>query len=298
MDQLTLPQLLEKYLQYCQVIRNYSPVTLRDYRMCFKMFFRETDALMPINLSKDLLEKWFFNGRIKRNWSPTTFRHYLKRINTFLTWLLKEGHISVNYATQIEKPRMEHKLPKTVSKDQAQLILDASFHMSYAYKFERYRNRVIIGLMLLAGLRKREVIELKLNDVSMDAKTIFIQQSKGNKDRLISINSKLHSIILEYLKDRTRLKRSSIHLLTTLQSDSQITDQCIKHLINRIRTKTKVDFSAHTLRHGFARLMLEGGCDIYTLSKLMGHAKITTTTIYLSCSNQQMSKSVELHSLN
>lgn len=69
-------------------------------------------------------------------------------------------------------------------------------------------------------------------------------------------------------------------------------------LITRLKAKAKLDFSAHTLRHSFATLMLEGGCDIYTLSKIMGHSKITTTTIYLQCSQAQMSKSIEMHSLN
>ncbi|MBI5754552.1 site-specific integrase [Candidatus Peregrinibacteria bacterium] len=75
-------------------------------------------------------------------------------------------------------------------------------------------------------------------------------------------------------------------------------DKGIQRLVERLRKRSGINFSAHTLRHAFARLMLEGGCDIYTLSKIMGHSKITTTTIYLACSNQQMSKSIEMHSLN
>lgn len=83
-----------------------------------------------------------------------------------------------------------------------------------------------------------------------------------------------------------------------VRKSAPIGEHCIKLLVGRIRQKTNINFSAHTLRHGFARLMLEGGCDIYTLSKIMGHSKITTTTIYLSCSTQQMSKAIELHALN
>lgn len=293
-----LSDLLEKYLQYCVVIRNYSPITINGYKSTFKLFFRETGITFPHQLNKEVLEKWFFEGRLNRKWGPVTFRHHLKHINSFTTWLLKQGHIGLNHALDIEKPKLELKLPRTVSKDQAQLILDASFHMKYSYRFEKYRNRAIVGIMLLAGLRKKEVMNLKLNDVSFDTKTIFINQGKGHKDRLIPMNFKLCGILQEYLKDRARLEKKALYFFTLTQSDDPIGNHCLKLLISKLRKKTKVDFSAHSLRHGFARLMLEGGCDIYTLSKIMGHNKITTTTIYLSCSNLQMSKSIEMHALN
>jgi site-specific recombinase XerD len=297
-EKQTLPQLFEKYLQYCIVIRNYSPITIQGYKSTLNLFFHETQCLLPEQVTKNIVENWFFNGRLNRKWGAVTFSHYHKHLNKFFDWLLKQNIIAINPALQIEKPRLEQKLPRTVSKAQGQLILDTSYHMKYSYTFERYRNHAIIGLMLLAGLRKGEILKLRLQDVSIDTKTIFINQGKGHKDRMIPINLTLQRLLVEYLKDRTRLKRKSIFFFTTLQKDAPISNQCIKLLIHKLRKKTKIDFSSHTLRHGFARLMLEGGCDIYTLSKLMGHNKITTTTIYLSCSSQQMSKSIEMHALN
>lgn len=298
MNNTLLPDLLNKYLQYCQVIRNYSPITISSYRQSFDLFFRETKINYVQDLNKAVLEKWFFEGRLKRQWKSVTFRHHHKRLNTFFKWLIKEKYLSENYVAEIEKPKVEHTLPRTLTKDEAQLVLDASFHLNYCYKFEKFRNRAIIGFMVLAGLRRKEVINLKLNEVSLENRTIFINQGKGSKDRIVPINSKLHSILTEYLKDRTRLNKSTIYFLTSIQKDLPIGIRCINNLVFKLRQQTKVNFSAHTLRHGFARLMIEGGCDIYTLSKIMGHSKITTTTIYLACSSQQMSKSIEMHSLN
>ncbi len=298
MENPSLAELLEKYLQYCQVIKNYMPITLKGYQHTYRLFSKETKIIYPHQLNKDTIEGWFFNGRLVRKWGPVTFRHHHKRLNKFLDWLVKEGRIGFNPAAQIEKPRLEHKLPRTVSKDQAQLILDASFHMKYNYTFEKYRNRAIIAIMLLAGLRRREVMNLKLNDVSFETKTIFINLGKGHKDRIIPMNFKLFGILQEYRKDRARLKKTTMYFFIRMQKDEPIGENALKILTSRLRKKTKVSFSAHTLRHGFARLMLEGGCDIYTLSKIMGHSKITTTTIYLSCSNLQISKSIEMHALN
>jgi site-specific recombinase XerD len=298
MDTQTLPELLTKYLQHCLIIRNYSKVTITSYNSSFKLFFRETGALHPKDLTKELLEGWFYNGRLNRKWSAGTFRDHIKHLNPFIKWLIKENYLTTNNLDGLEKPRIEQRIPRTLSKEESQLVLDASFHIRYQYKLEKYRNRALIGIMLLAGLRRKEVINLKLNDIDLVNRTIFINQGKWYKDRLVAINSRLHTILYEYLKERDRHDRLSIYFFIGVQKNRPIGESCMKKLIDRLRKVTKLNFSAHTLRHAFARLMLEGGCDIYTLSKLMGHAKITTTTIYLTCSNQQMGKSIEMHSLN
>jgi site-specific recombinase XerD len=298
MEQNQIWVLLQKYLQYAQVIRNYTKYTVKSYETTFKLLLRDTEIREPQELTLEKLEEWFFNGRLKRKWNPATFQSYHKHINMFCKWLVTKDILEDNPAEKIEKPKLEHKLPRTLSKDQAKLVLDASYHMQYTYRFERFRNRALIGIMLLAGLRRGEVINLKINDVSLEENKLFINQAKGHKDRIVPINNHLHSILKEYLKDRKRLKKNSIYFFNGVQGNSKISEKCITRLMFKLRKCTKLDFSAHTLRHAFARLMLEGGCDIYTLSKIMGHSKITTTTIYLSCSNQQMNKSIEMHSLN
>lgn len=298
MESPTLESLLAHYVQYCDVIRNYSKDTLKNYRNNCGWFLRESGAVYPENLTKHMFEDWFYKGRLERKWSAATFRHYHKYLNTFMKWLIKEGHLESNPLVDIEKPRMEQRLPKTLTKDEAQKILDASYHLPYAYHFERYRNRALIGVMLLAGLRRKEALSLKLADVSLSERTLFVNQGKGSKDRMVPVNGKLATILEDYLKDRRRLKKQCPYLFTAVQRDQPLERRALVNLICRLKKVTKLKFSAHTLRHAFARLMIEGGCDIYTLSKLMGHTKITTTTIYLACSSQQMSKAVEMHMLN
>lgn len=294
----TISYLLERYLQYVKVIRNYTDLTLQGYTDTFKLFLKETKIIYPEEMTKRVCEDWFFNGRLKRNWSPCTFWHYHKKLNKFMDWLVTEKIVQENVVALIEKPKLEHKLPKTLSKEEAQRILGASYHLHYTYKFEKYRNRAMIACMLLAGLRRGEVRKLMVNDVSLNERTLFVQQGKGHKDRMIPINSRLQLILNDYLKDRARLGKKSLSFFTGAQLDEPVGDHALDHLIVRLRKCTKIAFSAHTLRHGFARLMLEGGCDIYTLSKIMGHSKITTTTIYLMCSSAQMGKSIEMHALN
>lgn len=290
--------LLTKYLHYGHLIRNYSKLTIASYENSFKVFFKDTKVSTLDQLNKEMLEEWFFNGRLNRKWSSTTFRHYHKHLNCFIKWLIKEKHLTTNPLDGMEKPRMEYKLPRTLTAEEATLVLETAYHMRYRYKFEKYRNRAVIAIMLFAGLRKQEVINLKLNDVCLDTKSIFVRQGKGAKDRIIPISATLYNHLIDYMRDRDRLGFDTTHLLVSIGKDAPFGVKGINNLIFKLRQKTKLNFSAHTLRHAFARLMLEGGCDIYTLSKIMGHSKITTTTIYLSCSNLQMMKSIEMHALN
>jgi site-specific recombinase XerD len=298
MDESKISSLLVRYIQYCEVIRNYSKHTLEGYNRTWKLFLKETGVEYPSQLNKAVFEDWFFKGRLERKWSSTTFRSYHKYFNMVLKWMVKEGVIEENYVADMEKPKLEHRIPRTLTRAEAILVLDTAFHMKYAYTFEKYRNRAIVGVMLLSGLRRKEVLDLKMQHIDLRHKSIFVKQGKGAKDRVVPINSRLSDILTEYLRDRKRLNRESIYLFVAAQRDQRLGHRCINNLMRRLRKKTGLNFSAHTLRHAFARLMLEGGCDIYTLSKIMGHSKITTTTIYLSCSTQQMSKAAEMHSLN
>jgi site-specific recombinase XerD len=290
--------LLNRYLQYCEVMRNYSPYTITGYRVSWELFLRETGIEHVEQLTKPVFQDWFFKGRLERKWSASTFRSYLKYFNMMSKWLVKEGYMETNPVADIEKPKMEKRIPRTLTRAEAILVLDSAFHMKYAYRFEKYRNRALVGVMLLSGLRRKEALCLKLQDVDLKNRSIFIQQGKGAKDRVVPMNARLCDILKDYLVERSRLEKETLYFFTAVQRDQQLGVKAINNLMLRLRRKTRLNFSAHTLRHAFARLMLEGGCDIYTLSKIMGHTKITTTTIYLSCSSQQMSKAVEGHVLN
>jgi len=185
-----------------------------------------------------------------------------------------------------------------LSREDAELVLTTVKRMKFTFRFEERRNLAVIALMLFTGLRKQEVANLKLEDVDFSRMLVSVIQGKGKKDRIVPISTRLAVMLKEYLKDRERLGKRSENLFTTAQKDRPMGTQCIDNLIDRIKEKSGLKFSPHSLRHTFATLMLEGGCDIYTLSKMMGHSKINTTTVYLSCSPRMMMSSIERHPLN
>jgi site-specific recombinase XerD len=110
--------------------------------------------------------------------------------------------------------------------------------------------------------------------------------------------SKLVNILGRYIDERKRLKKMCPQFFTSLQGDRGFTDAGWKHLLEQAREALGMKFSAHKLRHTFATLLLEGGCDIYSLSKMMGHSQIQTTTIYLAASLEHLRGQIRKHPLN
>ncbi|MEM9678973.1 MAG: tyrosine-type recombinase/integrase [Bacteroidota bacterium] len=294
----SITHIFDRFLEHNRCFKNYSKSTVCGYRDTFKLFSRTFHVSDIKDVNRTLMEDFFYYGRTERNWSAVTYHFHFKHFNVFYKWCVKRELLEVNPMQGIDKPPLEHRLPRRLTSEQSEKVLEASFHMKYSYRFERFRNRAIIGCMLLAGLRKSEVIRLRFQDVDMKSRTLFLNQSKGHKDRIVPISSRLFYILEEYVKERKRLNRKSICFFTGVNENRTFGVQALKILFRRLREVTKLNFSAHTLRHSFATLTLEGGCDIYTLSQLMGHSKITTTTIYLQCTNHQKRRGIERNGLN
>jgi site-specific recombinase XerD len=206
--------------------------------------------------------------------------------------------MATNFAEQIELPKLSKRLPPKLTKQSAQQLLLVIQNYPYDYPYLRYRNHAIFATFLFAGLRKSELLNLKLSDVDLENMTIMVRQGKGSKDRIIPINYTLMQILEEYLVHRKRLRKTCPEFFTSLNRNLGLTASGLKWVVKTVRKATKIQFTIHKLRHTFATLMLEGGCDIYSLSKMMGHSDIKTTTIYLAASAEHLRSQVTKHPLS
>lgn len=189
------------------------------------------------------------------------------------------------------------KLPPKLTKQTTLKLLEIVHNYPYEYKFLRYRNHAIFATFVFAGLRKQELLNLKFADVDIENLTIFIRQGKGGKDRIVPINFTLAEILRRYCDERKRLHKTNPEFFSSLRGNIGFTDNGLKKLVEQIRIASGIVFTVHKLRHTFATLMLEGGCDIYSLSKMMGHSDIKTTTIYLAASAEHLRAQMIKHPL-
>jgi site-specific recombinase XerD len=177
-------------------------------------------------------------------------------------------------------------------------LLEAVYNYPYPYKFLRYRNHALFSLFIFAGLRKSEALKLRYTDVDISNLTIFVNQGKGSKDRIVPITYTLAQSLRRYLDERKRLGKTCPEFFASLNRNIGFTSIGLRRLVATMRQSTGLSFTIHKLRHTFATLMLEGGCDIYSLSRMMGHSDIKTTTIYLSASAEHLRLQMGKHPLN
>ena len=290
--------LAEQFYDYSTYIKGYSKTTIRSYRSSIKFFCSTLDITTTSEITEDNVRQFFMNGRINRKWKPATFVTYHKSLIGFFRYCTEKGYIPKNYIKEIETPKLKKSLPKRISNEDAQTLLEVTYNYPHKYHFLRYRNHAIFATFLYAGLRKGELFNLKLSDVDIENLTIFIRYGKGGKDRIIPMSQTLALSLRRYLKERTRLKKTCPHFFTSLNRNKGFTDSGLRRVVRTLKDVTHIDFTIHRLRHTFATLMIEGGCDIYSLSKMMGHSDITTTTIYLSATAEHLRGQIFKHPLN
>ncbi|HAU39997.1 TPA: hypothetical protein DCW56_03635 [Candidatus Peregrinibacteria bacterium] len=297
---MNIQSLHSRFCEECRLIKNNTPATIKWYKSTLRGYLNfEKSAQEITDCTTENIRAYLYYGRLERNWTPETFIYTRKGLKYFFKWCALRGYIGVNPVDQIEKPKLEKKLPKRITRQEALKLLDYSLHSrKWIYRFEKYRNTAVFAIMIFGGLRANEVLNLKMGEVDLENGVISVRNGKGGKDRLVPICSRLKEILKEYLKDRERLKKESVYFLTTLKGDGPYTYSGLKHVVEKLKKMSGVAFSCHRLRHTFATMMLEGGCDIFTLSKMLGHSDIKTTTIYLSASMTHMQEQIMKHPLN
>ena len=290
--------LLEEFCDHANYIQGLSKTTIKRYRNVIGFFCSHAGIESIDQVTDDKVRELFLIGRVERNWAPNTSIVYHKTLAVFFRWCMKKGLIDHNPTDDIELPKLRKRLPAKLSKQEALRVLEVAYNYPYKYRFLRYRNHALFSTFVFAGLRKSEALNLKYADVDLDARTIFVSNGKGGKDRIIPMNHRLVQAYARYLTERRRLNKSCPEFFTSLNRNIGYTDAGLKRVVKQMRTASGIYFTIHKLRHTFATLMLEGGCDIYSLSKMLGHSNINTTTIYLAASAEHLRAQISKHPLN
>lgn len=289
---------MQKFLDHCQYIKNYSTQTIQRYRQVIKYFCRLENINEIEEVTLDNSRHFFYHGRTNLNWTVNTFLLYHKTLIVFFRFCMKEGFMTNNPIEEIEVPRHEKRLPSKLTKQEAMRILEVTYNYPCYSNFLRYRNYAIFSTLIHCGLRKNELLNLKYTDVDVENLSLFIRQGKGNKDRVIPINYRLAEALQKYIEVRKKAYKTCPEFFTSYTHDMGFTESGLKRMLEKIVKATGIKFTLHKLRHTFATLMLEGGCDIFSLSKMMGHSDIKTTTIYLAASVQHLREQILKHPLN
>ncbi len=295
---MTLDVLVRDFCEDSRYIKGFTPRTIQRYRTVLRLLAKTSHITELEQATDEVVRKFFFEGRTLRNWSVNTFLTYYKTLSVFFDWCIRNKHCLTSPTRDIQLPKLPKRLPPKLTKQQALRLLEVVYNYPYPHSFLRHRNHAVFAVFIFAGLRRQEVLNLQLSDADVDNLTLFVRQGKGSKDRIIPMCRALAEILRAYVNERRKLGKTCPELFTSLASNRGLPDITLRKLIAIIRRASGIAFTAHMLRHTFATLMLEGGCDIYSLSKMMGHSDISTTTIYLAASAEHLRSQMTKHPLN
>ena len=295
---MDIDTLRDQFCDHSTFIRGYSPDTIRRYRTTIQLFRRYAGVREIEECTPQCVQDFFYRGRAERHWSANSFITFHNSLAVFFRWCVEHGSLPLNPVDGIERPRVPKRLPARLTEQEAQRLLEFVQNYPWPYTSLRHRNYAIFATFIFAGLRKHELLHLKLVDVDLENRSIFVRQGKGSRDRVVPMSSTLAGILARYLEERRRLDKTCPEFFTSLNRDMGLTQQGLKGLVIAAKRMTGLEFHVHTLRHTFATLMLEGGCDIFSLSRMMGHSDIKTTTIYLAASASHLRAQMVKHPLN
>jgi integrase/recombinase XerC len=280
------------FQDYLQLEKKYSPHTVIAYIndvVTFESFIKsefDSDDLLEVNYS--LIRSWIV-ALVDNEISNTSVNRKIASLKSYYKFLLKTKQIEVS-------PLLKHKslkAPKTLQIPFSEKELDEVLHqIKYPEGFEGVRDKLIIDLFYSTGIRRTELIHLKMINIDLSNATLKVL-GKRNKERILPLLPIITNQFKLYLTERAYLERitDSEYFFVTLKG-VKMNDSLVYRLINHYlgNVSEKVKKSPHILRHTFATHLLNNGADLNSVKELLGHSSLASTQIYTQSSLSELKK--------
>lgn len=295
-DPRSLERHLGEFMEWMGV-HGYSPQTISTRQRSLghlHVWLIERGVTRTAEVTKPMLDRyqrWLFHYR-KANGQPLTFltqKGRLSPVRAFFAWATKTNRILYNPASELELPRVEHRLPKHVLN-----IAEVETVMSQPDLGDPIgvRDRAILEVFYSTGVRRSELTNLRLFDIDVDRRAVHVRQGKGRKDRIVPIGERALVWVDRYLTDvRTRFAVEPDDGWLFLSHDGQpLSPAYLTMFVGRYVAAADLGKtgSCHLFRHTMATLMLEAGADIRFIQAILGHSELSTTQIYTRVSITQL----------
>ena len=300
--------LIDKYITYIKGVKRYSSRTVSIYSDVLEGYrsfvFEEegySDEKLLTYLNPQLIRSYEVQLLDEKNLVPKTVNLYLSGISSFCQYLIKEGHLKSNPVKLVSRPKVEKRVPSFyrseamreyftttdafVSSEDLESFIQAPFSEAGKGSYERRLSRLIISILYSLGIRRSELISLRIESIDFGRKVVKIH-GKGDKMREIPLVASLSEEILLYLKAVEALcgeKRSLKEpLLVTYRMKPVYpvyVDKAVKAELGGVKDITGRK-SPHVLRHSLATELLNEGADLNSIKELLGHSSWATTQVY------------------
>jgi integrase/recombinase XerD len=293
-----LAAMRDKHLEDLQV-HQYSEYTVRGRSVQIGFFLAwcaDRGITEPVEVTRTVLEayqRYVFHYR-KKDGEPLSFSGQEARIiplRVWFKWMARHHYILHNPASELELPRLGMRLPKAVlsASEVEQVMLQTNIHDPLGL-----RDRAILETLYSTGMRRLELVNLKIWDLDLERFTVTIRQGKGKKDRIIPIGDRAAAWVRKYLdKSRPQLASEPDDKTVFIGHNGEpfslgYLSQVVRDYVDA--AKLGKSGACHLFRHTMATLMLEGGADTRFIQQMLGRAGLNTTQIYTHVAIRKLQK--------
>ena len=283
---------LKSFIEYLLLEKKYSKHTVTAYQNDlekFKAFVKETygtDDTLHVNYSQ--IRHWIVS-LVENDISNRSVNRKISSLNSYYKFLLKVGDIKTNPLAKHKALKTSKKVQVPFSEAEINMVLD---ELHFENGFEGIRNKLIIELFYSTGIRRIELVDLKLSSIDFETKTLKVL-GKRNKERLVPLIKPVLKSLAHYLKERSTLQciENSDDLFLT-KKGVKIYETLVYRIINDYFSiaSSKVKKSPHILRHSFATHLLNQGADLNAVKDLLGHSSLAATQVYTHNSIAELKK--------
>lgn len=263
---------LEKFSSWLRSKR-YSENTIKVYLEALRVFLRYYQDLPLEAITEEHVIR-FNNEYILANKLSNSYQNQV--VNGIKLFFSTVENRRLN-PELLHRPRREHRLPNVLSKEEVKLILESLGNL---------KHRSMLSLIYACGLRRSELLNLKLKDVDSGRKVLIIRQSKGKKDRMVPVSEK----VLAMLREQYKVYKPKEWLFEGMVAGERYSEKSLESVLKNAVKKAGISkpVSLHWLRHSYATHLMEIGTDLRFIQELLGHKSSRTTEIYTHVSNRSL----------
>lgn len=269
------PQLLTELHTFRQWLlhKRYSDSTVKTYLQVLEVFLKFVSPKQATDITNEDMVR-FVNDYILPNGLSFSYQNQVVNAVKLFFSVIHGAKISTD---KLQRPRSQHKLPNVLSKEEVKEILEAPKNL---------KHRTMLSLIYACGLRRSELLNLKLEHVDSRRGLLIIKDAKGHKDRVVPISDKVIEMLREYYKACKPKQWLFEGQFTDTQYSARSLEQILKNALKQTRIIKPV--TLHWLRHSYATHLLEAGTDLRYIQELLGHKSSKTTEIYTHVSKKSL----------
>lgn len=288
--------LFDVYISECEYTKGLRPETIKSYREVFNTF----QKIMPEISQLEDINPGIFNLFFKRlktrkrhigndkfiiGVKQSTIRTYYDKLMVFVRWLEDNKYLEKDQISKrIKKPLSpEYEDEKELSESDIAKLIATITNERIGNTFLLLRDLTILNLFIYTGIRKSELLGLRVGDINFQKKQLLIRSttSKSKRSRYIPIHITLNSQLKQYLIERKKKGYTSEYLIVSSKDDKVLSSDGLRSWVKKYKENSKVNFHLHQFRHTFACNLARNNAEMMSIMKVLGHSSLKMTQRYL-----------------